>query len=180
MTNWYTDYSNKPTIEINNLENYINLLKLNQNNKNEEFIENKLSQIENEYETKLKELNELCQSKINLDEINKMNSLSILQKEVDIIKLLTKYALQNNQLDYNFFLESLKYLFELSEILRIRIGQKEIIHDNKVLVPGNLPRCSYKFCSYKDTCSYNYNNNIKRQCYQDHYVHRMVSADLAI
>ena len=37
MTNWYTDYSNKPTIEINNLENYINLLKLNQNNKNEEF-----------------------------------------------------------------------------------------------------------------------------------------------
>ena len=71
-------------------------------------------------------------------------------------------------------------MFELSEILRIRIGQKEIIHDNKVLVPGNLPRCSYKFCSYKDTCSYNYNNNIKRQCYQDHYVHRMVSADLAI
>jgi hypothetical protein len=181
MLIWYDKYFNKPAIEINNLDNYLNLLKISLSAKNnEDVIENKLNQIENDYENKLKELNDLCEENNNLGEISKKNSLIILQKEVDIIKLLTKYALQNNQLDYNFFLKSLKYLFQLSEILRIRLDQKEIIHDNKVFTPGNLPRCSYKFCSYKDTCAYNYNTTTKSQCYQDHYVHRMVSADLAI
>jgi hypothetical protein len=181
MFTWYNNYSNKPNIEINNLENYINLLKASSNIKNnEDIIENKLNQIENDYETKLKELNNLTESNNDLEELKKKNSLIILQKEVDIIKLLTKYALQNNHLDYNFFLKSLKYLFQLSEILRIRLGQKEIIHDNKILTPSNVPRCSYKFCNYKDTCTYNYNKNSKSQCYQDHYVHRMVSADLVI
>jgi hypothetical protein len=76
-------------------------------------------------------------------------------------------------------MSALKFLFELSEILRIRIGQKEIIHDSKI-INNSISRCSYKFCNYKDTCAYNYNTKNKSQCYQDHYVHRMVSADLLI
>jgi len=73
----------------------------------------------------------------------------------------------------------LKFLFNLSEILRIRIGQKEIVHDFKI-INSSISRCSYKFCNYKDNCVYNYNINNKNLCYQDHYVHRMVSADLLI
>jgi hypothetical protein len=177
MTSWFEIYSKKNNLESNQ---YIDLLKKDMSVKNEDIIENKLNQIENEYETKLKELDLHSTNQEYIDEIKTKNSLLILQKEVEIIKLLTKYALQNNQLDYNFFLRSLKYLFQLSEMLRIRLGQKEIIHETKVLTPGNLPRCSYKFCNYKDTCVYNYNPTTKSQCYQDHYVHRMVSADLAI
>ena len=177
---WHSVYSNPISCNNSNLDNYVNLLKNQINTKtNEEIIETKLSEIENEYELKIKELDIIC-SNLNVDEYKTKNSLIILQKEVEVVKLLTKYALQNNHLDYNFFLKSLKYLFELSEILRIRLNQKEIIHENKVFTPGNLPRCSYKFCSYKDNCVYNYNLNNKSQCYQDHYVHRMVSADLAI
>jgi hypothetical protein len=43
----------------------------------------------------------------------------------------------------------------------------------------SITRCSYKFCSYKDSCNYNYNKS-KNLCYQDHYVHNMVSEDLKI
>ena len=35
---------------------------------------------------------------------------------------------QNNVLDYTFFINVLTFLFELSEILRNRINQKEIVH----------------------------------------------------
>lgn len=177
---WYTVFSNPISCNSENLNDYINLLKNQLNAKPvEETIETKLTEIENEYELKIKELDVIC-SNLNVDEYKSKNSLVILQKEVEVVKLLTKYALQNNHIDYNFFVKSLKYLFELSEILRIRLNQKEIIHENKVFTPGNLSRCSYKFCSYKDNCVYNYNLNNKSQCYQDHYVHRMVSADLAI
>jgi len=178
MSSWYTEYSNTP-INNNDIQSFIKELEKNSNLKLEDTIENKLSQIELEYDLKLKELEELCDDQEIINNIKLQNSLVILQKEVEIIKLLTKYALQNNQLNYTFFIKSLKLLLDISEILRIRLGQKEIIHEKNYL-PGNLPRCSYKFCNFKDTCSYNYNTTIKNQCYQDHFVHRMVSADLTI
>ena len=93
--------------------------------------------------------------------------------------MLTKYSLQNNQLNYTFFINSLNLLFNLSEALRIRLGQKEINIEKKNYSDDNISRCSYKFCNFKDTCNYNYNKS-KNMCYQDHYVHNMVSADLKI
>lgn len=180
MISWYNNFSEKPNIEINNIDQYVNILKKNNLNSVEDVIENKLNQLETEYENNLINLNNICDDISYLNEIKNKKSLIILQKELEIIKLLTKYALQNNQLDYIFFHKSLKFLYELSEILRIRLNQKEIIHENKTLTPNNLPRCSYKFCNFKDACTYNYNITSTNQCYQDHYVHRMVSADLAI
>lgn len=171
---WHSKYSSIPFIENDN--NLIILLK-NKNMVND-TIENKLMQIEIDYENKLDELKSIDDNSINL--IKNSNSLVLLQKEVEVIKLLTKYALQNNNIDYLFFLKSLKYLHQISEILRLRLKLKEIIHENKLENPNNLPRCSYKFCNYKDTCTYNYNLNIKSQCYQDHYVHNMVSADIHV
>ena len=103
-----------------------------------------------------------------------------MQKEYEIIKLLTKYTLQNKNLNYNFFVSCLNILLIFSETLRTRLGQKEIIHEITNTDTLNISRCSYKFCSYQDNCSYNYNLKTKSQCYQDHYVHNMVSADLKI
>jgi hypothetical protein len=182
--NWYDKYYNiqkkndintifiEKLIEINNQKLEIN--------NNEEYIENKLEQIEIEYKTKLLNLEKNSENIEIINDIKKKNSLFILQYELDIIKLLAKYSLQNNQIDYIFFIKALKFLLEISEILRLRLNQKEIIHENKVLTPDNLSRCSYKFCCYKDACPYNYNLITKVQCYQDHYVHKMVSADLII
>jgi hypothetical protein len=179
MLIWYDTFSEKSNIEIN-IDKYIDILKNSNLKSNEDVIENKLNQIEMEYENNLIELNNICNDNNYLNELKNKNSLIILQKELKIIKLLTKYALQNNHLDYIFFYNSLKFLYELSEILRIRLNQKEIVHENKILTPNNLPRCSYKFCNFKDACTYNYNITSTNQCYQDHYVHRMVSADLLI
>jgi hypothetical protein len=180
---WYDKYYNKNKSEINNI--FIKKLSEIANlkpeiNNNEEYIENKLEQIEIEYKTKLISLEQNSENKEVIDELKNKNSLIILQYELDIIKLLAKYSLQNNQIDYIFFIKALKFLLEISEILRQRLNQKEIVHENKILTSENLPRCSYKFCCYKDTCPYNYNLTTKVQCYQDHYVHKMVSADLII
>jgi hypothetical protein len=197
---WYSNYCQPLEVINENINDYINKLS---NKITEKNVVNKISQIENDYNEKLKELEIMCNNSGTIDNIKDSSSIKILEKELDIIKLLTKYTLQNKVIDYNFFVSSLDILYQLSEILRIRIGQKEIIHEiineNKQNLKSNdesknikiehkidnddnktLPRCSYKFCSYQDNCSYNYNLKTKNLCYQDHYVHNMVSADLKV
>ena len=50
--------------------------------------------------------------------------LHILQKELMIIKLLSKYSLQTNELDYSFVIKCLKICYELSEVLRKKLNQR--------------------------------------------------------
>ena len=64
-------------------------------------------------------------------------------------------------------------------ILRDRLNLQKIVH--KVKNYNNyIPRCSYKFCNFKNECFYNYSQKTTNVCYQDHYVHNMVEADLII
>ena len=171
---WYNNYIN---IDTNiNKDIQVHIDKLNSLTKSN--IDTKVDKLEIEYENKLDELKLLCENSELLLSIKNSYSLIIIQKELEIIKLLTKYSLLNNTLDYLFFLKSLNILLDLSESLRIRLDQKEIILDKKN--SDNIKRCSYKFCSYKDNCTYNYNPKLKNQCYQDHYVHNMVSSDIKI
>ena len=179
MCEWYTNYALPLNINEDKLDEYVKLLKSVIHINEDDILQNKVEQIENDYLIKLKMLENECININSIENYKQKNSLIILQKELDIIKLLTKYSLQNNTLEYVFFMTALKFLFDLSEILRIRIGQTEIVHDLKS-INSSISRCSYKFCNYKDTCVYNYNTKNKSQCYQDHYVHRMVSADLIV
>ena len=179
MCEWYEKYMLPLNINEDKLDEYIKLLKSYVQVNEDDILQNKVEQIENDYLVKLKKLEIECIDKSSIENYKQKNSLEILQKELDIIKLLTKYSLQNNTLEYTFFTTALKFLFDLSEILRIRIGQKEIVHDFKI-INNSISRCSYKFCNYKDICVYNYNTKNKSQCYQDHYVHKMVSADLIV
>lgn len=180
---WYDKYYIESTLSnVSRLNDYVNKLS---NKTEEKNIENKVGEIEESYNNKLKEIENLCKNESEIDVIKQKPSLVILQKELEIIRLLTKYTLQNKDLNYNFFISCLEMLFTLSETLRKRLNQKDIIADkqsknNELLATGNIFRCSYKFCSYKDNCSYNYNLKTKNLCYQDHYVHNMVSADLKI
>ena len=177
---WYDKYyndKNKMIIENDFFDKILNILK-NQNVNNS--IHYKVSLIESEYQLKIEEINELFNNKNKIKNIRSFNSLKILQKELEIIKLLTKYSLQNNQLDYNFFMNTLKLLFSLSEILQNRLKQNEILIEKKNYNVDSITRCSYKFCNFKDNCNYNYNKAKNMICYQDHYVHNMVSHDLKI
>ena len=172
--NWNNYYDNNV-----NIDKYIELLKKNTNEKN---IENKILSIEVEYQQKILEIETLYKSPEEILKIKSKSSLVILQKELDIIKLFTKYALQNKVLEYNFFMNCLNLLLELSEILRMRLGQPELQLEKLPIINNEIiiTRCSYKFCSYHDNCVYNYNLKSKNLCYQDHYVHNMVSLDLKI
>ena len=138
-------------------------------------LENKINVQEDDYNLQITEINN-----ININEINNIysgnKSLIILQKELLIIKLLSKYALQTNNIDNNFVIKCLKICFQLSEVLRLKINQKQIKISNK----NNIQRCSYKFCNFKENCNYNYNKKNNNYCYQDHYVHNMVSHDLLV
>jgi REP element-mobilizing transposase RayT len=183
---WYESYSLNLDISLNSASAKINeyLTKLS-NKTDEKNVETKINMIEKDYLNKLKDMEELCKNSEKVNELKSMNSLLILQKEVEFIKLITKYTLQNKSLDYKFFIDCLTILLNLSETLRVRLGQKEIVHDKTTVVyqedNGNIiSRCSYKFCSYQDNCTYNYNLKTKNLCYQDHYVHNMVSSDLKI
>jgi hypothetical protein len=181
---WTEKYYNNPIVYTKtlNYDLYISKLKNKYISKSSN-INNKVNQLEQDYEEKMQLLPSLCD---NVEEKNKIKqdySLHILQKELDIIKLLTKYSLLNNTLDYNFLVKSLTFLLELSETLRLRLGQKIVPNDidlKDMKETNIITRSSYKFCSYKDNCTYNYNFKDKNVCYQNHYVHNMVSADLKI
>jgi hypothetical protein len=168
---WFDNFVHKPCLVLSD-----ELNKLLSENKFINNIEVKIEELEVDYLLKMNEIkNTFENDNINTLYKNK-NSLEILQKELEIIKLISKYSLQNNKLEYVFIITSLKYLFELSEILRHRLKQS-VINFNKSSKNANIIRCSYKFCSYKENCTYNYMKK-SNQCYQDHYVHNMVSHDV--
>jgi hypothetical protein len=107
-----------------------------------------------------------------------INILTILKEQESICTYLCKYVLQNNYLNFEFFIGSLNILKFMSEFLRNNLKQKKFTHDLKKLkISNSIPRSSYKFCHFKDSCVYNYDND-KNGCYADHYVHNLVEADI--
>jgi hypothetical protein len=175
---WYENYSLNLEINQTKVNDFISKLVNKSDDKN---VETKINQIEKDYLNKLKDMEELCKNPESIDSIKQSSSLVILQKELDIIKLITKYTLQNKSLDYDFYINCLNILLSLSETLRNRLGQKEVFNEKiQQVFQENISRCSYKFCSYQDNCSYNYDMKTKNLCYQDHFVHNMVSTDLKI
>ena len=167
--NWNTKFFNIDVLKTTHLDNIIN------NNKFINNIEIKIEEIEENYITKMNEIKTKYEANdITIIYKNK-NALEILQRESEIVKLISKYSLQNNKLDTSFILICLKYLYKLSELLRNRLIQP-IVNLNKNY--KNISRCSYKFCNFKENCSYNYGKK-GNACYQDHYVHNMVSHDVS-
>ena len=164
-------YFNDSLLEIN--DEYIK--KLINEYKYIDKLDNKINTQEDNYQLTIEEINNININNLKEIYINK-KSLIILQKELLIIKLLSKYSLQTNNLDYNFIIKCLQICYELSEILRKKINQKQI----KIINKQNIQRCSYKFCNFKENCNYNYSKKKNNYCYQDHYVHNMVSHDLLI
>jgi hypothetical protein len=175
--NWYQKYKLDIIIDNNNIKDYIHKL-TNINIANN--LNNKINTMEENYNNKIKEYMKIILNHNEyISKIKNKSCLFIIQQELDIIKILTKYTLENKILDLNFYIPCLNLLLELSEILRIQFNQKEIINNN---INNNLYRCSYNFCNYKDNCNFYYNTiiNNKKKCYQDHYVHNMVSNDIKI
>ncbi len=168
---WVDSFFNVDSLKLTD-----ELQKILNENKFINNIDVKIEELEIDYYSKMNEIKNTYEQE-NIENLYKnKNSLEILQKELEIIKLISKYSLQNNKLEYIFIVTSLKYLHSLSEILRHRLKQLPI-NFNKHLKNNNIVRCSYKFCNFKENCTYNYVKK-SNQCYQDHYVHNMVSHDV--
>tara|TARA_B100000161_G_scaffold250849_1_gene209422 strand:+ start:540 stop:1232 length:693 start_codon:yes stop_codon:yes gene_type:complete len=168
---WYQTYyiqSNLDPKEINKYKDFFI-----------ESEEEEIDDLEKEYTESLNKVNNLYEKEDLIEYLKKFNSLNLLQEELQIIKLLAKYTLQNNYLDFSFFMKCIKLLINISSILMNRLNQTDVSHKTKNY-SNYIPRCSYKFCNFKEECFYNYNPKTKNICYQDHYVHNMVNADLVI
>lgn len=162
---WYNSYGNKLNLNNERIDKFL------------EYFQTE--EIQNEDNVKEFDLF-IEKANIFLDkDLNILSSLELLEEESYFIKILSKYILQNNYIDTEFFKNCIKILTKLSSILMQKLKQCEIVHKNKNF-NNYIPRCSYKFCSFKEDCFYNYSNKTKNICYQDHYVHNMVLADLLI
>lgn len=147
------------------------------NTKNTNNIQVKIKEQENNYMEKIDYLKEIIQNKNILDLINDLTVLEILQKELELIKLISKFSLQNNNIDKKFLVDALGIILIISKFLQNKINQKDITNIKQTKV--GLVRCSYKFCNFKENCVYNYQKK-NNHCYQDHFVHNMVSHDINI
>ena len=165
---WYNTYYTN-NIDISKIDQYKICFEIEK-----EDDENNL---EKEYLKSLEKIEFIHQQEDIQIFLDSKNSLDLLEEQLNVIKLLSKYTLQNNYLNLIFFLKCLDILIITSSILMKRIDQTEVIHKSKNF-SNYIPRCSYKFCNFKDECFYNYSNKTKNVCYQDHYVHNMVNADL--
>ena len=167
---WLGNFFNKNFITpSSDIINHINKNKFTNN------IEVKIDELEIDFNSKMQEIINTFEN-MNITTLYKnKNSLEILQKETEIVKLISKYSLQNNKLEYTFIVNCLKYLYELSEILRGRLKQGNVSFNKTT--NATIVRCSYKFCNYKENCTYNYGKK-GLACYQDHFVHNMVSHDV--
>lgn len=141
--------------------------KINSNNIEE------IEKLENTYFDKINQINTIENNKEDLEKMLKMSSLELIKEEYQLVKLFSKYSLQQNNYEVNFLLKILNLLFKISDELRKRLNQTEITHKNRKDKP--ITRCSYKFCNFKSECNYHY---FGKKCNSDHFVHNMVSADL--
>ena len=149
--------------------------------KNAEIIENKEIHKENNITTIKKfdisdTINDMISDKI----LDKYNSLELLNYQLELSNNLNKYYyLNNNILKKNIILilEKLKYI---SNILKIRGNLSRNIHNINSISQNYIPRCSYKFCVFKDNCKYNYSKKCKNGCFSDHFVHDLVYCDISI
>jgi len=181
LFNWYTKYNNNNYTYDPLLINKDILITKLKTNANESNIDYKISVLEQNYYDKIDNIKLLCNDNNKINEIKKQNSYNILKQELEIIKTLTKYTRENKIINYDFIIECLSFILILSDTLKNRINQKDIEIINKIKTtqfPGSINRCSYKFCDFKEKCIYNYDDSIRKICYQDHYVHNMVSSDI--
>ena len=167
--NWYENYYSDINNDFSKIEKFTNYFKEEETKEEDD--------LEKEYIESVNKIEDIYKNE-DVDVFLKgKNSMILLEEQVNIIKLLSKYTLQNNYLNLEFFIKCLDVLIKSSKILMDRINQVEVVHKCKSY-SNYIPRCSYKFCNFKDECFYNYSNKTKNVCYQDHYVHNMVNADL--
>jgi len=152
-----------------------NLIESSKKNKENNHL-NKIDSMEKEYQEQITQTQTLINDKTLFNKLLEKNSFELLKEETKLVKLLSKYSLQQNNYDVTFIINLLKLIYQISDNLATRINQSKITHKPRNDKP--IVRCSYKFCIYKSNCNFYYKK--KRKCNSDHFVHNMVCADIQV
>jgi hypothetical protein len=108
------------------------------------------------------------------------NIYELIKDQNVLSSYLDKYILQNNIINKEYIIKMLNWLLDSSIYLAEKLKlQPQYHHVSDLLNTQNIPRCSYKFCSFKENCSYNYDLT-KKGCYSDHYAYNMLTADIKV
>lgn len=126
---------------------------------------------------KLENINDIIEKLIDNSLFPKKDSLLLLKELFTKSNFINKYYFQFSKNIEENIIKILNYLLQITTILKNRLNLNTI-HLNYTLINVNsIPRSSYKFCSFKDNCKYNYDNNNKG-CYAHHYVYNLLEYDL--
>ena len=169
-------YNERKWSEIINFSEFYNTNKtIEYNSEDEEEEEDKVNINSIDFslnnEKILTEINKILKQK----EFKKLTSVEILKNQ-DLISSYISKSIQNNIINKIFFVECISYLKNTSKILSEKIKQELFTHNYSFIKKDKIIRSSYKFCNYKDNCTYNYEKS-KKGCYADHYPHSSIYAD---
>ena len=156
-----------PFIPTNIFHNIIEESKQNINTIDE------IDKIDEQYINKINQIKNITNNSFELNKLLQQNSLDLIKEELLLIKLFSKYSLQQTNYEKSFLIKILNLLYTISNELSNRINQCEIIHKDRK--DKQIIRCSYKFCNFKSDCNYYYKH---KKCNSNHFVHNMVSADI--
>jgi hypothetical protein len=174
-TTWYNIFDNNNSeynvkfINVTNIDNVINnSIDINKLNYNSNFsINNELI---------VKKIHDILEKNID----SYQNHYELIREQNLISAYLDKYILQNNIISKSFVVKILDWLLDTAILLSRKLNLEPQYHNITNLIGlQNIPRCSYKFCSFKENCTYNYDTT-KNGCYSDHYVYNMLTADIKV
>lgn len=126
---------------------------------------------------KLENINDIIENLIENSLIPNNDSLVLLKELYIKSNFINKYYFQFSQNIEKNIIKILSYLLEITTILKNRLNLNTIHLNYSLIKSDSIPRSSYKFCSFKDNCKYNYDNNNKG-CYAHHYVYNLLEYDL--
>lgn len=114
---------------------------------------------------------------LDIGNFEKYSSLELLRSEDLLASYLSKSIVQNNNRSFDFIIKNLEWLKQCSEVLSKRLKLQLVHHNEHFIRKNKIIRSSYKFCTFKNSCEYNYGKGHKG-CYADHYVHNMIYGDI--
>lgn len=159
--------------------NNINNVNINKNSIKKNVIKNS----EKNKINKLFNIESIIEEEINNNDLKKQSSKILLKKKYFLTNNLNKYFFNNCNCKIELIKKILNYMLNITTILRERLNLKKInINYNNIKI-NHIPRSSYKFCSFKDNCKYNYYDNKKNNnkgCYAHHYVYDLLEFDLTV
>lgn len=171
---WYllNDDNNQEIMEIE--DKYIIEYKENRNHIKDNI---KIQEIIKETNsiTILTDINEILKLD-NPSMLKKYNALDIIQMQIIVIDVVTKYFKISKLDNIDFYVQNLTWIYTSSLYLTNLIRQP--VHKNKTNV---LMRSSYKFCNKMTDCVSQYGflfNKKCRNCINDHYVHNKIISDI--